>query len=587
MRKIGDLKISTKLLAGFIIVSVLTFAIGIIGIINMKNLDAKYTDLYNDYGKSQGELGQLGIAFENTRSSMKMIFIEQNDLSTRQAEADKFKGFDKTIDDQIAAFSQTINTTDGQNALNELKSGIAQYKTVRDQAVALALQGDFSAANKMAKDQLTPVVQKVEQNFTDTFNRKITNGNSLSDSYTVEGSNWIIVMIAIVAAGVVASIALGISISRHITRPLTKLEKLAECVAEGDLSGTLDINRKDEIGTVTNSVLNIQDKLNLLLSESVHVSSAAAEGNLTVRADASQFSGGFAELINGINDTVDAFEAPTTILVQQLQTMADGKRPDEIIGDYKGIYADLINSQNSLRFSLMELMRIARELSSHSLEGDLSFRGDTNTLKNSFAGIINEFNQTLDNIVIPLGKAKEVLTEMSIGNNEKRVEGEYKGDIKALTDAVNITSNTINMAVNETSEAITAISEGRLDIPKMREFRGSWNPISTSVNYMLDSLNDVMSNINAASEQVASGAREVSDGSQALSSGATEQASSIEEFSASITEISSQTEKNAQNAIEAKNIGVQSSQDAQAGNESMHGLLSSMDEIAQASANIS
>ncbi len=82
-------------------VSVLTLIIGVIGIINMNNLNTQYRDLYDDYGKSQGVLGQLGIAFEGTRSSMKSIFIEQNDLATRQAEADKLRALTRPLTNNL------------------------------------------------------------------------------------------------------------------------------------------------------------------------------------------------------------------------------------------------------------------------------------------------------------------------------------------------------------------------------------------------------------------------------------------------------------------------------------------------------
>jgi methyl-accepting chemotaxis protein len=591
MKKIGksydNLNIATKLISGFLIVAVIAGIIGIIGVVCLNDSDSKYVNLYNDYGKSQGVLGNIGIDYQKTRSAMKEALITQNDATSKQNDVENLKIYDKDIDANLAVFYKTINTSAGEKSYNELVDLLKQYRTTRDQVVALAIQNKYVEANVLGHNVLAPIVTKLDANFQSTFARKINDGDALANQYAASNLQTIYVLWIIIILAVIISILLGLLISNKITKPIKKITKAADLLAEGNTDLNIDIDRKDEVGRLAGSFGRMAATIKALITETLNIANAAENGDLTVRADESRFSGDYYSIVQGMNNTVSAFNTPISIVVGQLEKLADGAELNELKNDYQGTYGILIDNLNKVRASLYVLLGGAANLSTHSSQGDLQFRVDTSEIKGGFAEIIQGFNSTLDNIIVPLDKSMKVLKEMAVGNNDIRVEGVFKGDLKDLTDGVNATATIINNAVNDTAKAITEISQGHLDIEKMREFRGSWNPISVSVNSLLDSLSQTMTDINISADQVASGSKQVSNASQALSQGTTEQASSIEELTASITEIAAQTRQNASFAADANKIAIQSQSDAQKGNDHMKDLLKSMVEINQASANIS
>jgi len=101
------------------------------------------------------------------------------------------------------------------------------------------------------------------------------------------------------------------------------------------------------------------------------------------------------------------------------------------------------------------------------------------------------------------------------------------------------------------------------------------------------SMNELMSSIKAASREVSAGAKLISSSSEELAQGATEQASAIEELSSSIEEIASQTRQNALNAGQANQLADSTRRSAESGNLRMREMLAAMEEIDQASGNIS
>lgn len=116
---------------------------------------------------------------------------------------------------------------------------------------------------------------------------------------------------------------------------------------------------------------------------------------------------------------------------------------------------------------------------------------------------------------------------------------------------------------------------------------GSKDTMGIALKTLVDNLNAAFHQIVSAADQVTTGSQQVSDTSIALSQGATEQASSVEELSASMEEISAQTKRNADNANQANGLAETAKTNAEQGNGQMQEMLRAMQEINEASANIS
>lgn len=319
---------------------------------------------------------------------------------------------------------------------------------------------------------------------------KTTTGMQRSDELTKSTNNTVATMIMILVIAFVAAILLGIFISQIISRPVKKLVVTADKLAEGNIDVKVDATTKDEIGNLMKSfgkmIANIREQA--LTVEKI------ASGNMNIDVKA-----------NSDNDLLNKK------LIEMIQTIKD-------------LVADI------------------GDLSNSAVEGRLSARGDEKKYSGDFKNIINGINKTLDAVVQPIKESTSVLEEMSKGNLQVSVTGNYNGDHAIIKDAIN---NTIM------------------------------------------SFNEVLGNINSAAEQVSTGAKQISSSSQALSQGSTEQASSIEEITASINGIASQTRQNAANANQANELASAAKEKAVQGNMQMAEMVKAMTEINDSSNNIS
>ncbi len=96
----------------------------------------------------------------------------------------------------------------------------------------------------------------------------------------------------------------------------------------------------------------------------------------------------------------------------------------------------------------------------------------------------------------------------------------------------------------------------------------------------------ITNDLSEGAEQVASAAGQVSSSSQVLADGASEQAASLEESSASLEELRSMTQRNAEGADKAKLAAGQTRTSADAGAQQMEAMVTAMNAIKSASADI-
>lgn len=158
---------------------------------------------------------------------------------------------------------------------------------------------------------------------------------------------------------------------------------------------------------------------------------------------------------------------------------------------------------------------------------------------------------------------------------------------KNISERLQESVESIRGYILEVSDVLAEMSQGNLQVGITSEYKGEFKELKNSINSIVLSLNKVLLDISAASEQVASGTKQVSESSQVISQGAAEQASSVEELTVSVSDISSQTRKNANMAIRAKELSKDAKTNAEHGSKSMKVLQDAMNEIYEASANIS
>jgi methyl-accepting chemotaxis protein len=510
--------------------------------------------------------------------------------------------------------------------------------------VSSATSGDGSGDGEL--QFFTPYIEKMQQRESGAGKYIYQGDDKLMAYAPVDGTEWSVVVTisekevgtpirtlsTIILISVILALVIGIVVSfiisnKMIKKPINHLMEAAEELALGNVDVSIDIKSKDELGALGKalngiiqatkqqaligeriadgdlsveviprsdkdimgiSMRHIADTLKELIHENVNLARAAVEGSLSTRGNAEKFNGGFREIVQGINETLDAVVAPLNAASELLEKISNGDLSEQLDESrYRGDFRTIVTNLNKVRNSLYNLQEDSMMLVQAAIAGNLSARANGNRHMGGYRDIIEGFNDTLDAITTPIKEASIVLEEMSKGNLDIIMEGEYKGDHAVIKNALNHTLSSIRGYIVEISEILHEVSLGNLSVSIDREYMGEFEKIRTSLNHSLNAFNDMFVSINQAADQVAAGSKQASEGSQLLSQGATEQAGAIEELTASINEIAMQTKKNAERAGLASEFADTAQSNAIEGNAQMQEMLKSMEGINEASDNIS
>nr|WP_320026419.1 methyl-accepting chemotaxis protein [uncultured Acetobacterium sp.] len=421
-----------------------------------------------------------------------------------------------------------------------------------------------------------------------------------------------------------------IAVLKEMNRIHDAIVKFGNAASEGQLNYRGNTN--EYTGSYKDMILSLNNVINTFVKP-LKVANKAIEriGNGVIPPKiTTEYKGDFNDLKSNINACIDGLGALTETgeVVHRLYINDFSARVE---GNYLGIYGDLAASVNDIHGKLNHIHAIVNNVSNgvmsdydelvttgkrcdedefipsliqmieniHALvseademtrlavEGDLDHRGDPAKFRGEYAKVVSGFNQTLDAIIEPIQATSVALDELSKGNLNFIMEGDFKGQHGKIKETMNRTINFLKNYVTDITALLKLIGEGDLTQEIKAYYHGDYNAAKLVINNITTHLSEVMKEIDDSSEQVNAGAIQISDGGQALAQGTTEQASSIQELTASIEEVAAETKRNAMNANEANQRALEVRNNAEVGNSQMSKMVSAMVEINEASKNIS
>jgi methyl-accepting chemotaxis protein len=307
----------------------------------------------------------------------------------------------------------------------------------------------------------------------------------------------------------------------------TRVVGLMKMLAAGDLSKDVDaVGEGDEIAP---SLKQVVESLRGLVAEAKRLRVAAVEGHLAERGDVAKYEGAYREIIQGVNDTLDALVGPLTRTMDHLEHLAAGVVDEQITREYKGDYARIKKSFNACFDAVNALIADGGALAQSAVGGKLDARADVSRHQGEFRKIMQGFNETLDAVIHPVNEAAAVLDSMARRDLTTRVRGDYQGDHAKIKVALNTALDAVEEAVGEMSHNVQVLASSSEELAAVSAQMGS-NAEETSAQANV---------VSAAAEQVSKNVQTVATGT--------------EEMTASIKEIA----KNASEAAKVATAAVQ------------------------------
>ncbi|WP_433058802.1 methyl-accepting chemotaxis protein [Dactylosporangium sp. CS-033363] len=246
---VRNLPIAAKLAATVAVVCALLAGVGALGIQQLGAAQDRLRLMYSDNLQDIADLDDVGLYFKTVQAEANNIALAVTDADTRTARQN-LDAANTALDKAWTEFIALPLAGDVSDHI-AFETALTDYrKVLQDELLPLAEteitdQAAITEVRRTKADPLTTAAQAALDRLNAAVGVKARDSLAASKS-AYERSRWLILGM-ILAAVVLAAILVSV-LSRTISRPLRETVRVLESVAEGDLSGRLDVRGRDEVG---------------------------------------------------------------------------------------------------------------------------------------------------------------------------------------------------------------------------------------------------------------------------------------------------------------------------------------------------
>ena len=539
MNALNNLKTGVKLLGGFLAVAFILAAVATVGWINLRGARGYLDETYQDGLLPIEQLGLMSEGLYHVRgNAYKLIAMPAERAAT---EADTKKAAD-IVRQQLELFRATNVEGDEKREADKLASDITAYLAAVDdiQASVAAGNNEAAIASLSSGGKASNTRKAVDETLGKFTESHRAAAEALQKTADASVSSSLTTMLMASVVGMLLAIALGIVITISITRPLARGVEMMQELGKGHLGLRLRLGRKDEIGQLTAAMDQFADalqgevvgalkqvargdlsaevkakdaqdeiapalsatitSLRGLVAEAAMLSRSAVDGKLAARGDTTKFEGGYREIIQGVNDTLDAVIGPLNMAAEYVDRISKGDIPPVITDTYRGDFNELKNNLNTCIGALGVLVDQIGVAINGAKEGRLAVRVDAEQSAGAYRKILRGLNETLDAVIGPLNMAAEYVDRISKGDIPPRITDEYRGDFNEIKNNLNVCIDAIQRLVSDATVLSKAAVEGKLATrADASTHQGDFRKTIQGVN---DTLDAVIGPLNVAAEYI-------------------------------------------------------------------------------------
>ena len=248
------------------------------------------------------------------------------------------------------------------------------------------------------------------------------------------------------------------------------------------------VNSRGEISGAMNMIKNRADDQSIA-GEIAQLKTAALEGKLSARADPSRFHGESRQVVEGINEMLDAYISPLNVTAEYVERISRGDIPQKITEKYYGDFNEFKNNLNNLIDVVNMRNADISLLINSAVEGKLDIRADITKYPGSNGKMLAGINNLLDAVIGPLNVTAEYVDRISKGDIPQKISENYRGDFNEIKNNMNHLIDVVNMRNSDINMLINATIEGKLDArADVSKYPGTNGKMVAGINTMLDSV---------------------------------------------------------------------------------------------------
>lgn len=310
-----NLRIGVRLGVGFGIISLLLIAVAVIGVsrLDMLNerLEVTVHDLYPKTAWANDMIDNVNIAARAIRNVLLMTDHEQQEKELERI----FQARD-AVDRDTEQLRATVRTSEGIALLDAMDEARRVFAERQNRLLALIHEGRSEESARFLLEELRPsqgaYIRSVDTLIKHLQGEMKAAGEESLAAYQ-EARQF---MMVLTAAAVLFATLLAVFVTRSITRPLAEAVRVAERLTDGDLSVSIKMKSRDEIGRLFSAMHAMIGKLKHIIGEVQSAAEGLSSASEQVSATAQSMSQAASEQAASVEETSATLEESTASVNQ-------------------------------------------------------------------------------------------------------------------------------------------------------------------------------------------------------------------------------------------------------------------------------
>ena len=310
----NNFKISTRLIFLIGILSTLLIAIGSVGLFGISQSNEALKSVYQDRLIPTGQIAEIQRLLLRNRLAVAVSLVTPNPetINPNTAEVEANIAVISKISATYMAGTLTSEEAKMASSFQENRTKFVQ-QGLRP-AVAALRANDIKEATRLVTDMIRPLYQPVGADIETLMKLQLDAAKHEYDQAVARYATIRKVSIGSIVAGVLFAFVFGLALVRGISRSLTKAVDTSNAVAHGDLTHAIDIDGKDEVAQLLNS-------LSVMKVSLVNIVGQVRGGTDTIASASSQIAAGNLDLSSRTEQQASSLEETAASMEQLTSTV--------------------------------------------------------------------------------------------------------------------------------------------------------------------------------------------------------------------------------------------------------------------------
>ncbi|HJV88217.1 MAG TPA: methyl-accepting chemotaxis protein [Noviherbaspirillum sp.] len=357
----ANLKVGTRLMAGFGMVILLLIGITGLGIARLSALDDSANLIAANYYPRVMIANKVleGVSLQAASLRNLMIIDRPEEI---KVELEKSEAIRKDIAFNVDQLDKLLLTKKGREILGALQAARTKYLAVRGEFLKLLNEDKRTDAGLYLLNVVTPAQDAYLvqiKGLVDLGGKLMEKGGADATAKYHEGA---MMMLGLAAVAILAAIGFAGWVARSITRPLHAAVQVAQTVASGDLTSEIEVKTTDETGRLMQALKDMNASLAKVVSEVRTGTDAIATASTQIATGNQDLSARTEQQAGSLEETASSMEELTSTVRQNADNARQANQlaisASEVARKGGEVVAQVVDTMGSINTSSRKIVDI-------------------------------------------------------------------------------------------------------------------------------------------------------------------------------------------------------------------------------------